>query len=60
MCAIFTRQQYDGTTSDAFDWVKSVAAPPLLSAALSPRMYLLIGFRKSTPPQNRGLILYYY
>jgi len=23
-------------------------------------MYLLIGFRKSTPPQNRQLIVYYY
>jgi len=27
---------------------------------LSHRMYLLISFRKSTPPQNRQLIVCYY
>ena len=27
---------------------------------LSHRMYVLISFRKSTPPQNRQLIVYYY
>jgi len=28
--------------------------------SLSHKMYLLISFRKSTPPQNRQLIVYYY
>ena len=28
--------------------------------SLSRRMYLLISFRKSTPPQNRQLIVHYY
>ena len=27
--------------------------------SLSHRMYLIISFRKSTPPQNRQLIIYY-
>ena len=31
-----------------------------LVAILSHRMYLLISLRKSTPPQNRQLIVYYY
>ena len=29
-------------------------------AILSDTMYLLISFRKSTPPQNRQLIVYFY
>ena len=31
-----------------------------LGATLSDTIYLLIGFRKSTLPQNRQLIVYYY
>jgi len=37
--------------SDIHEWPAKV---------LSHRMYLLISFRKSTPLQNRQLIVYYY
>ena len=34
--------------------------PPGMITNSSHRVYLRISFRKSTPPQNRQLIVYYY
>ena len=38
----------------------SLHAPPLIATPASYTMQLLISFRKSTHPQNRQLVVYYY